>query len=189
MTCKSHENVQLSPSQSSSPRAPAIKVEKTLPNEPPRNKPGCPDVSAPSVIGQSRSLWCLLKGCPPSSPRIGPSRLASFALGQPRFLPPRSSVIRRDAIRTLNWATMWLKHAALTGSNPLLSYELSTLRLNHLRRPLSVAGSGALFTTTATCQKIQYPPRPKPPPDEEITEVYLKGSGPGGQKIVRFPIH
>ena len=28
------------------------------------------------------------------------------------------------------------------------------------------------------------PPRPKPPPDAEIEESYLKGSGPGGQKIV-----
>ncbi|KAI1391231.1 RF-1 domain-containing protein [Hypoxylon trugodes] len=27
------------------------------------------------------------------------------------------------------------------------------------------------------------PPRPKPPPDEEIEESFLKGSGPGGQKI------
>ncbi|KUI71681.1 hypothetical protein VM1G_07322 [Cytospora mali] len=29
----------------------------------------------------------------------------------------------------------------------------------------------------------RFPPRPKPPPEEEITEAYLKGSGPGGQKI------
>ncbi|PFH57362.1 hypothetical protein XA68_15151 [Ophiocordyceps unilateralis] len=28
-----------------------------------------------------------------------------------------------------------------------------------------------------------FPPRPKPPPDSEIQESYLKGSGPGGQKI------
>ncbi|PHH69084.1 hypothetical protein CDD80_7019 [Ophiocordyceps camponoti-rufipedis] len=27
------------------------------------------------------------------------------------------------------------------------------------------------------------PPRPKPPPESEIEESYLKGSGPGGQKI------
>ncbi|KAI0379881.1 RF-1 domain-containing protein [Hypomontagnella monticulosa] len=27
------------------------------------------------------------------------------------------------------------------------------------------------------------PPRPKPPPEEEIEESFLKGSGPGGQKI------
>lgn len=28
------------------------------------------------------------------------------------------------------------------------------------------------------------PSRPRPPPEEEFTEVFLKGSGPGGQKIV-----
>lgn len=47
----------------------------------------------------------------------------------------------------------------------------------------AVAAAG--ITTTAPCLKVQYPPRPKPPPDEDITEVYLKGSGPGGQKIVK----
>ncbi len=30
------------------------------------------------------------------------------------------------------------------------------------------------------------PSRPKPPPEEEIEESFLKGSGPGGQKIVRL---
>lgn len=44
--------------------------------------------------------------------------------------------------------------------------------------------SAACFTTTSSRPKTQYPPRPEPPPDEEITESYLKGSGPGGQKIV-----
>ncbi|KAL5615629.1 hypothetical protein BROUX41_005667 [Berkeleyomyces rouxiae] len=29
----------------------------------------------------------------------------------------------------------------------------------------------------------QLPPRPKPPPEVEIQESFLKGSGPGGQKI------
>ncbi|KAK4460862.1 RF-1 domain-containing protein [Cladorrhinum samala] len=31
--------------------------------------------------------------------------------------------------------------------------------------------------------KTQLPARPKPPPDSEIEESFLKGSGPGGQKI------
>lgn len=40
---------------------------------------------------------------------------------------------------------------------------------------------------TATAQFAkQMPPRPKPPPEEEIEESFLKGSGPGGQKIVRL---
>lgn len=28
------------------------------------------------------------------------------------------------------------------------------------------------------------PPRPRPPPDCDVQESFLKGSGPGGQKIV-----
>ncbi|RYP77027.1 hypothetical protein DL771_001317 [Monosporascus sp. 5C6A] len=40
------------------------------------------------------------------------------------------------------------------------------------------------FSGTATPQKHQnFPPRPKPPPESEIEESFLKGSGPGGQKI------
>ncbi|KAI1489298.1 RF-1 domain-containing protein [Biscogniauxia mediterranea] len=31
--------------------------------------------------------------------------------------------------------------------------------------------------------KTNLPPRPKPPPEHEIEESFLKGSGPGGQKI------
>lgn len=40
------------------------------------------------------------------------------------------------------------------------------------------------FSTTCAHRVKQMPPRPKPPPDSEIKESYLKGSGPGGQKIV-----
>ncbi|KAL7948986.1 RF-1 domain-containing protein [Trichoderma barbatum] len=38
------------------------------------------------------------------------------------------------------------------------------------------------FSTFGALSK-SLPPRPKPPPDSEIEESYLKGSGPGGQKI------
>ncbi|KAG5928023.1 hypothetical protein E4U42_001405 [Claviceps africana] len=38
------------------------------------------------------------------------------------------------------------------------------------------------FTCTPATPKA-LPPRPKPPPDAEIEESFLKGSGPGGQKI------
>ncbi|KAL2878143.1 hypothetical protein SGCOL_006674 [Colletotrichum sp. CLE4] len=43
----------------------------------------------------------------------------------------------------------------------------------------------ALFSTSpsASLKGHQMPPRPKPPPDSDIEESYLKGSGPGGQKI------
>ncbi|RFU76698.1 peptidyl-trna hydrolase domain-containing [Trichoderma arundinaceum] len=41
-----------------------------------------------------------------------------------------------------------------------------------------------LFSTLgAAAFSKNLPPRPKPPPDSEIEESYLKGSGPGGQKI------
>lgn len=63
-------------------------------------------------------------------------------------------------------------------------------------RHLLLAGASSIFTaaapfsTTSPGSKAatRYPPRPKPPPEHEFTEVYLKGSGPGGQKIVR-PCH
>lgn len=41
------------------------------------------------------------------------------------------------------------------------------------------------FSTLGATLLKNLPPRPKPPPDSEIEESYLKGSGPGGQKIVR----
>lgn len=55
------------------------------------------------------------------------------------------------------------------------------------RLPSSLAPSPSsprLFTTSVAIRAKALPPRPKPPPDSEIEESYLKGSGPGGQKIV-----
>ncbi|KAJ9143859.1 hypothetical protein NKR23_g6351 [Pleurostoma richardsiae] len=52
------------------------------------------------------------------------------------------------------------------------------------RAALLRGGAAYPFTTSvARSKKVQYPPRPKPPPEEEILESFLKGSGPGGQKI------
>ncbi|KAK1835423.1 RF-1 domain-containing protein [Podospora conica] len=39
------------------------------------------------------------------------------------------------------------------------------------------------FTTTPSIPQRQMPQRPKHPPEEEFEESFLKGSGPGGQKI------
>ncbi|KAM0504981.1 hypothetical protein ACHAP8_002374 [Fusarium lateritium] len=39
------------------------------------------------------------------------------------------------------------------------------------------------FTSVSIHQAKALPPRPKPPPESEIEESYVKGSGPGGQKI------
>ncbi|KAK3326295.1 RF-1 domain-containing protein [Apodospora peruviana] len=45
--------------------------------------------------------------------------------------------------------------------------------------------STAFFTSSPTCclKRNQMPPRPKHPPEADIEESFLKGSGPGGQKI------
>ena len=40
--------------------------------------------------------------------------------------------------------------------------------------------------TKMKLKRNQLPPRPTPPPEEEIEEKFLKGSGAGGQKIVRL---
>ncbi|KAK8066364.1 hypothetical protein PG997_013111 [Apiospora hydei] len=42
----------------------------------------------------------------------------------------------------------------------------------------------ALSTTPSLQKKTpQYPPKPQLPPDSDLDESFLKGSGPGGQKI------
>ncbi|KAF4980189.1 hypothetical protein FZEAL_3742 [Fusarium zealandicum] len=59
--------------------------------------------------------------------------------------------------------------------------------LRHIVRPLRsgapVASSIRAFTNSSISPAQAYPPRPKPPPESEIEESYVKGSGPGGQKI------
>ena len=90
-----------------------------------------------------------------------------------------------------------------TGGCRILKYGGSLPFLSGLERPvISTPGSAAVtvakaarpgtaapFTTTAApwLKAWQMPPRPKLPEDE-LEEVYLKGSGPGGQKIVRLPL-
>ncbi|KAM0287415.1 hypothetical protein ACHAQH_000365 [Verticillium albo-atrum] len=53
--------------------------------------------------------------------------------------------------------------------------------------PLQFLGPSAIrsrpLSTSLPTQKQPMPQRPKPPPDSDIEENYLKGSGPGGQKI------
>ncbi|KAJ3486685.1 hypothetical protein NLG97_g6566 [Lecanicillium saksenae] len=60
-------------------------------------------------------------------------------------------------------------------SSSLPSYISSTASATTVaRRP---------FTSLPSVLQKSMPSRPKPPPDSEIEESYLKGSGPGGQKI------
>ncbi|KAG5972840.1 hypothetical protein E4U58_006052 [Claviceps cyperi] len=44
-------------------------------------------------------------------------------------------------------------------------------------------GASRAFSSTPLRSAKSLPPRPKPPPESEIKEAFLKGSGPGGQKI------
>ncbi|CAJ0554102.1 Ff.00g126140.m01.CDS01 [Fusarium sp. VM40] len=62
----------------------------------------------------------------------------------------------------------------------LLSRSLRTARFSAVS-PL--AFPIRTFTTTSVSLAKALPPRPKPPPESEIEESYVKGSGPGGQKI------
>lgn len=56
------------------------------------------------------------------------------------------------------------------------------------RRSPKIIPTAAPFSINhALCaSRKQMPSRPKPPPETEIEESFLKGSGPGGQKIVCF---
>lgn len=85
----------------------------------------------------------------------------------------------------------WMKGPAPAGF-ARNSYGLSRCIVPAARGSSSSTSSSflaaAYFSTTSPDSKgaTRYPPRPKPPPEHEFTEVYLKGTGPGGQKIVRL---
>ncbi|KAK7421781.1 hypothetical protein QQX98_001996 [Neonectria punicea] len=49
--------------------------------------------------------------------------------------------------------------------------------------PIAISVSIRTITTSPGVLAKALPPRPKPPPESEIEEAYVKGSGPGGQKI------
>ncbi|EPE04236.1 peptidyl-trna hydrolase domain-containing protein [Ophiostoma piceae UAMH 11346] len=63
------------------------------------------------------------------------------------------------------------------------------LRLLPLRRALrptfGAQSQSTWLSTSAACaaKQQQMPSRPKPPPEDEIDEMFVKGTGPGGQKI------
>ncbi|RSL96698.1 hypothetical protein CEP52_011314 [Fusarium oligoseptatum] len=64
----------------------------------------------------------------------------------------------------------------------------TVIRPLRLGAALSPFGSPVrTFTIISTHLAKALPPRPKPPPESEIEESYVKGSGPGGQKIVPAP--
>lgn len=72
-----------------------------------------------------------------------------------------------------------------------MRFLFSSLSLRLWKAPNVLIGSASrlqptrALATTPPLLKNPMPQRPQPPPEEEIEESYLKGSGPGGQKIVR----
>ncbi|KLU88815.1 peptidyl-tRNA hydrolase domain-containing protein [Magnaporthiopsis poae ATCC 64411] len=66
------------------------------------------------------------------------------------------------------------QHCPRTAATAATAAAAASLKPTDRHRPLH---------TTASPWQKQMPARPKPPPDSELEESYLKGSGPGGQKI------
>ncbi|KAK6209203.1 hypothetical protein LQW54_006523 [Pestalotiopsis sp. IQ-011] len=75
-----------------------------------------------------------------------------------------------------------LRHAAAASPRPA---QCPLLPRATLSTPAPSSSSSSPFSTTPSPRKkhTQLPPRPSPPPDSELDESFLKGSGPGGQKI------
>lgn len=68
----------------------------------------------------------------------------------------------------------------------VLPFRTNTLLNLHSRQVAGIISpkpQARPLGTTPWLHLKQMPPRPHPPPDSEIEESYLKGSGPGGQKI------
>lgn len=61
---------------------------------------------------------------------------------------------------------------------------LRSFALRPSASPAAAPRSIRTFTSSQSVLVKALPPRPKPPPESEIEESYVKGSGPGGQKIV-----
>ncbi|KAK3952132.1 RF-1 domain-containing protein [Pseudoneurospora amorphoporcata] len=69
------------------------------------------------------------------------------------------------------------------GRRPVIATPVCIVAVTAAGRPGTVTAAAPFTTTAASWLKAwQMPPRPKLPEDE-LEEVYLKGSGPGGQKI------
>ncbi|KAL7936719.1 RF-1 domain-containing protein [Trichoderma chlorosporum] len=79
-----------------------------------------------------------------------------------------------------------LKSSYIQHSLPLamsrFAHSFLTASTFSISLPARIKPRPSFFSTLGALSK-SLPPRPKPPPDSEIEESYLKGSGPGGQKI------
>lgn len=83
-----------------------------------------------------------------------------------------------------NNGLMMLRHLSILQASSCLIPKLAVASA----KPIALAAYSFTTTSPALAGRA-LPPRPKPPPESEIEESFLKGSGPGGQKIVRsfFP--
>lgn len=130
--------------------------------------------------------------CCPSGDKISHRPPREF-LGRPRLTSPRGLPRCRQGTpaserRVKLIATPYVNMRSSTASPP----SPATMRRLLARLPCAnhnslsaVAAAARPFTAGAALAKSSLPPRPKPPPDADIEESFLKGSGPGGQKIVR----
>lgn len=136
------------------------------------------------VIGQS---WDRERGC--GTARHTWSKLALQCGRQLSVHPQRNS----DAFFKCTSSYFEKDNSVMARSQMLRSLRKRILALPAARPhsttqilpPLSTSMSTSTFLAKGP-SRTQLPPRPKPPPEEEIEEAFVKGSGPGGQKIVRY---
>jgi len=116
------------------------------------------------------------------------------AISRPTIQRPADRALHHDHERSKPFRTVSApqRHDMISKLLPALRGTFTSVALGKHAAPrvlLSPLGSRlrvALFTTTSPLPVKQMPHRPKPPPEEEIDERFLKGSGPGGQKIVCY---
>ncbi|KAH7033129.1 RF-1 domain-containing protein [Microdochium trichocladiopsis] len=131
--------------------------------------------------------------CPSSQPSRPASISTTTTITTSQTPPRRATQTRHSSSSTLPRPADLLHHSTAhdrihacpslssCSSSRSRSYPPTTTPTTATRSSRSRIGPGP-FAPTPSLQK-QMPQRPKPPPDEEFEEYFLKGSGPGGQKI------
>ncbi|KAM0616310.1 hypothetical protein ACHAP0_002504 [Verticillium nonalfalfae] len=130
-------------------------------------------------------------GCAVPSPNAASSSHETDLLSYRNIHPPQGANVNRSprSSRASNRhrPPPSAKHDGPDHDMKLLARTLLPLLRPRNGPPLRWLGHSAVrsqaLSTTIWNQKEQMPQRPKPPPDSDIEESYLKGSGPGGQKI------
>ncbi|PSR83368.1 RF-1 domain-domain-containing protein [Coniella lustricola] len=112
--------------------------------------------------------------CGHCHPLVPPNNNKTFALVQTRITRVNLSTSSRVCSETATATTTNTDPTTTSTPVPLVSTSTST----RTSKKAGTKETGAKVTP-----KPPKPSKPKPPPEDEITEVYVKGSGPGGQKI------